>query len=58
MTGYAFRRYDQFETFPETIEQEYCDLQFANGGRFKANYSVDDYVMLKIWRRSDSYFFK
>ena len=39
MTGYAFRRYGQFETSPEAIEN--CDLQFANGDRFKANYSVD-----------------
>ena len=22
MTGYAFSRYEQFETYPETIEQE------------------------------------
>ena len=43
MTGYAFRRYDQLETFPESPRRssKNCDLQFANGDRLKANYSVD-----------------
>ena len=38
MTGYAFRRYGQFETSPEAIEQE---LRSAVCDRFKENYSID-----------------
>ena len=44
MTGYAFRRYEQFETSPEAIEQELrpavCERQQAD--RFKEHYSIDD----------------
>ena len=43
MTAYAFRRYEQFETSPEAIEQELrpavCECRQTD--RFKANYSID-----------------
>ena len=42
MAGSAFRRYEQFETSPETIEQELrpgvCYLRQTD---FKENYSTD-----------------
>ena len=46
MTGYAFRLYEQLETFPETIEQELrptvCKRRQTD--RFKENYSIDGYA--------------
>ena len=42
MTGCAFRRYEQLETFPETIEQELrpavCERRQTD--RFKENYNI------------------
>ena len=44
MTGCTARRYDQFETSPEAIEQELrpavCERRQTD--RLKANYSIDD----------------
>ena len=43
VTGYAFRRYEQFDTSPEAIEQELrpavCERRQID--RFKENYSID-----------------
>ena len=43
VTGCTARRYDQFETSPEAIEQELrpavCERRQTD--RFKANYSID-----------------
>ena len=40
MRGSVFSRYEQFETYPETIEQE-LQLPFANSDRVKENYRID-----------------
>ena len=49
MTGCTARRYDQFETSPEAIEQELrpavCERRQTD--RLKANYSID-YILLGI----------
>ena len=46
MTGCTARRYNQFETSPEAIEQELrpavCERRQTD--RLKANYSIDDEV--------------
>ena len=43
MTGYTVRRYEQLETFPETIEQALrpavCERRETD--RFKENYIID-----------------
>ena len=43
MTGCSFSRYEQSETSPETIEQEFatCSLLTATD-RLKKNYSIDE----------------
>ena len=48
MTGYAFRRYDQFETSPEAIEQELRPAVCDND-RFKANYSIDVFSIVQVY---------
>ena len=43
MTVYTVRRYEQLETFPETIEQELrpAVCEHRQTDRLKANYSID-----------------
>ena len=44
VTGYTVRRYEQLETFPETIEQDLrpalCEHRQTD--RLKENYSIDN----------------
>ena len=58
MTGCTARRYDQFETSPEAIEQELrpavCERRQTD--RLKANYSIDndsDYFVLCMLERKE-----
>ncbi len=41
MTGCAFSRYEQFETSPETIEQEMRPSKLRQTVRLQENYSID-----------------
>ena len=50
MTGCTARRYDQFDTSPEAIEQElrpaFCEHRQTD--RLKANYSIDYYIWSQV----------